>query len=327
MMNLKKIFENVFDDPALSDGRFIKFAEILLIRMIANNPEGILTAYITLLAPVVDAFRTALAEKAVIVAQREGKTDKVDQLMAELKAEILVLNDLITYTYRKAKEKYQEFYPHSTHEYTRMNKTNGPVLIKQFVTACTNNLADFPGDELGRIISLANSYTTATSAQEEKKAGVSGKQQAKDTVRSTLEIRVQKTWLHIAEQYVGQPDKYDVYFQNSLLKPYRHKPRGGGDDAETRNDTYVLAAPMMSIARAEFTLIPGETFNFYNNGDAPLSIYAALTQDAPVPEGALLLAPGAEQEITVENLGPAGSTFLLVNNNTAYDGSLEIALV
>jgi hypothetical protein len=29
----------------------------------------------------------------------------------------------------------------------------------------------------------------------------------------------------------------------------------------------------------------------------------------------------------VENLGPEGATFLLVNNNTAYEGSIEIALV
>jgi hypothetical protein len=326
MMNLRKIFENVFNDPTLSDGRFLKFAEVLIARLIANNPGGIFATYITQLTPVVAAFKTALIEKGVIQAQREGKTATVDQLLANFKAEILSIEALIRFKYREENEKYQEFYPHGTHEYTAMNKTTAPVLIQQIVTACTNHATDFPGDELDGITSLAIAYLAAAGAQEEKKAGLSGKQEAKDSGRGALEIKVQKTWLRLAEEYVGQPDKYDLYFQNSLLKPYRHKPRGGGDDG-TGEDTYVLTVPAMSTAKAEFTLVPGETLNFYNNGDAPLSIYAALTQDAPLPEASLLLAPATEEEIAVENLGPEGATFLLVNNNTAYEGSIEIALV
>lgn len=117
-----------------------------------------------------------------------------------------------------------------------------------------------------------------------------------------------------------------MYFQNNLLKPYRHKPHGGGETGE-EDDTYKRDVPSMSTVQAEFTLIPGEKFYFYNSGDATLAIWSSLTADAPVPETAVMLAPATELEITVEELGPEGAIYLLINNSTAYEGSIEIALV
>jgi hypothetical protein len=60
---------------------------------------------------------------------------------------------------------------------------------------------------------------------------------------------------------------------------------------------------------------------------SPLITFYATLGTKGETETAAVLAPSAELEINVEDLGPQGATYLIVNNSTAYESSIEIALV
>ncbi len=329
MMRLENIFRQVFDDTLVNDDRLIKYAEVALARLQQNNADGKFTDLIPALRSALENFKNAVASKKTLVAQREGSTKGVDELIAEFKKKALQREGLIRDIFGVDSPAYQEFYPLGTSEYTRMTKTNADQLMRRMLTAYINNADKLPEERRLEIEKLYTDYTTARATQLEKAAGISNKQVEKTQGRAALEIQLQYNLLTIAREFIGKTEMYSTYFEHNLLFPYRHKSleRDGGGEEDEESGSYVMTLQPMSTRKAEFSISADDTLNLYNSGDTPLSVYVATTADAPVPAGALYLEPESEEVIAVTDLGPAGSTFLLVNNNTSEEGSIEIAMI
>jgi hypothetical protein len=331
MISLLNFFRIQFDDASLSDERIVKFAQVHLARLSQNNPGGKYTTLITATTTKTGALSTVISEKHFLHSEREGTTKTVDQLIADFIDLAQKTEKFISYTFGADSAAYQDFYPHGFREYSKMNKTNALELMTNMEKACLKHAAELPGDFAAPFSETLTLYTVARTAQQEKVGAIEGKQDAKSTARAELERQLQTNLLTLALDYMGQPDRCTTYFELSLLKPYHHKKRGNGEpvptDGDTDTDAYVKAIMALTTFLAEFRIAPGETYTFYNPGEVTLSIYAALTEDAPLPESAIAIAPGEEKTLTVEDLGPAGSTFLLINNSTTTGGSIEISLI
>ncbi len=328
MINLSNYFKLQFDDPKLSDERIAKFAEVALARLQNNNPEGQFTALIAPLNDALTLFRAKQSEKSIYKAQREGTTVTVDSKMDEFRKLALQREGLIRDLFGTDSREYQEFYPLGTHEYTKMNKTNAEMLMNRMIAAYTTYNDRLPEGRLDEFTKLFNEYKAARAEQLEKAAGVSGKVAEKTSGRAALEMQLQKNLLTLALAFMGQPEMYMVYFEPSLLKPYRHSSRersAGTDDDE--DGSYTLELEPMSTRRAEFTVAAGELLNLYNGGDTPLSVYTAVAASDPMPANSVLLEPDEEMEVNVNDIGPAGAGLLMVNNNTNMAGSISIAMI
>lgn len=329
MMNPEQIFKQMYDDFRVTDARLIKYAEVALLRLQNNNPGEKFTPLIAPLQTALDGFKNAVAGKSLLKAQRQGSTISVDDLIDEFRQKALQREGLIRDVFGVDSPEYQEFYPQGTSEYTRINKTNADQLMRRMVGAYANHSEVLPEARRLEIEKLYVDYTNARNGQLDKAAGISNKQIEKTQGRTALEIQLQHNLLTIAREFIGKPEMYHTYFEHNLLFAHRHKSleRVGVfvDDEET--GTYVLSVPPMSTQKAEFSISPSDTLNLYNNGDAPLSVYAATTADAPLPATARTIQPEEELEVAVSELGPAGSSFLLINNATTDEGNLDIAMV
>ena len=199
----------------------------------------------------------------------------------------------------------------------------------RMATAFANNSDKLPEDRRDEFQKIYNDYKAARTIQLDKAASETGKKAEKTAGRTVLERQLQLNLFTLAIEFMGDPDMYGIYFEHSLLSPYRHKSleRDGGGEEDEESGSYVMTLQPMSTRKAEFSISADDTLNLYNSGDTPLSVYVATTADAPVPAGALYLEPESEEVIAVTDLGPAGSTFLLVNNNTSEEGSIEIAMI
>jgi hypothetical protein len=328
MVNLEIFFKNPFSDPKLSAARLAKSGQVHVARSKQNNPGG---KYDTLIADTeakTNAFSAVLSSKHFLHSESEGATKTVDQCIADFITLARDSEKLIAYTFRNNPAAYEEFYPHGVTEYSNTNKTTATDLMTNMINACEKHNAELPESLRHDFAAIQDQYTAAREAQLGKVGAIKGKQDSAGETRSLLEDQLMDNLLTLAKDYRGQPEKCNTYFELSLLKPYRHKKRGNGEptppDGET--DAYVLAILALSTAKAEFSIAAGETYVFYNPGEVTLSIYAALNESDPLPPAAIALAPGEEKTLTVEDLGPAGSTFLLVNNNNTVGGSIEISL-
>lgn len=329
MMNLESMFKQLFDDRDVTDDRLVKYAEVALHRLQNNNNGELFTPLIEPLQTTLESFKKAIADRNLLRAQREGSTVSVDDTLDEFRKKALQREGLIRDIFGVNSPEYQEFYPLGTSEYTRMTKTNAEQLMRRMVSAYSVHAAKLPEERRLEMEKLYNDYTTARSQQLEKVAGISNKQLEKTQGRAQLETRLQYNLLTIAREFIGKPEMYNTYFEHNLLFAYRHKSleRGGGEAEDETPGGYLLSVQPMSTRVAEFSISATDTLNLYNGGDTPVSVYAATTADAPVPAGALYLEPESEETISVADLGPEGSTFLLVNNNTSEEGSIEIALI
>jgi hypothetical protein len=329
MQNLQVYFKVPFSNPELSDERLAKGAEVHIARTSANNPGGKYTVLIAATTTKAAAFSQALSAKHFLHSEKEGTTKTEDEFIAEFKKMAQDTHGLISYTFKDNPAAYEDFYPHGVTEYTKINKTTAFDLMNNLAKACLKHAASLPDDFGGQFDSVLASFIDARNVKESKVGEIKGKQDERTSTRVALEDQLMDNLLTIAKDYKRQPEKCETYFELSLMKPYCHKKRGSGapngDDTDT--DVYVLAILALTTSKAEFSIAAGETYTFYNPGEVTLSIYAALTEDAPLPATAIAIAPGEEKTLKVEDLGPAGSAFLLVNNSTTVGGSIEISLI
>ena len=130
----------------------------------------------------------------------------------------LKTEQLIGYTFDANSVIYQEFYPHGTHEYTRMTKTNASDLIANLKSACQKHAGSLPPAVVSQMESIATEYEIARKAQLDKSASLEGKQDESGDARTALELQLTKNLLTLALDFIGQPDKCHTYFQTSLLE-------------------------------------------------------------------------------------------------------------
>lgn len=221
MLTLTNFFQQQFDDPKLSDGRLVQFAQHSLEALKHNDPKGYFADLIEPTAEAVDALMAAQTDKDSLKSVTEGATLSVDMLMADFKAKALQREGLIRDTFGTASALYQEFYPHGTNEYTRCTKTTALLLMERMALAYQRNSPQLPPARVEEFTQLYNAFKSARTSQLEKKTGIGKKQETKNAHRARLEHQLQYNLLTIARQYIGQPELCTVFFNLTLLKPYR----------------------------------------------------------------------------------------------------------
>ena len=253
MISLERFFELQFNDPELSDERLAMFAEVHVARLEGNNPGGKYTALITPTLAKSTAFKTAMSDKKFLNSEREGTTLNLDNIIAEFKQFALKTEKMVNYTFGADSVAYQEFYPHSTSEYTHMTKTTASALMANMKSACQKHAASLPPALVTTMENLARDYDIARQAQQEKSASIEGKQDETDAARSELELQLQKNLLTLALDFIGQPDICHTYFETTLLKPYRSPSLEGNGGTTENGESNTGTGEVVEVGDGEIT--------------------------------------------------------------------------
>ena len=118
-------------------------------------------------------------------------------------------------------------------------------------------------------------------------------------------------------KYNTNPKAAEAFFDVELLSS------SSTEEDEPETGLVLTLAPGQTV-EAGIGLTDRMVLSFTNHGEVPLSVWAG--GDTPVPPGNLYaLAAGAEAEVSIADLGPAGSRYLyIMNSNPDLPGAIEI---
>lgn len=324
MINFIVFFKVHFDNKNISDDKLKRYTQSHIERMNANNAGGKYTAMIAATTTAYDDYYGAMSAEATNEGIKQAATMTVDNIMAEFKAEVSLMEGVIKNAFRNDKPGYEEFFPYGLSEYANATKSNVEMLMDRMVNACGNNAGKLPAGFDANVKALRTSYTSERKAQLLKIGTVADDKARASTLRDVLEIQLCKNILDLAKEYLGDPVNGLKFFDQSILKTEATKPGEPGENGIIYTGQVAPEAKVMVI-EGGFTATSIITVE--NSGESALKVYTAAKADDPVPENAPELQPGEEDEFTAAQLGAAGNTFLMIFNPEAdLDGDWVVGI-
>lgn len=219
MINPIRLCNNLFEDEKFFDADLRSFAEDHLVRLAQpeNNPAGIYSTLIADTNTKYTAYYGKMSSQAVKEAIAEGVTITKNNARKAAEEKISQLQGLVKFKFGEASAIYQEFYPLGAREYQDARDGEVGTLFDRFVVAATTHLtADFPL-EVTAIDDLVDDFHDAYTARETVVSQVDILITGKNTDRIALTVQLTKNFLIIASNNIGNPDKFDDYYDPRFL--------------------------------------------------------------------------------------------------------------
>ena len=153
-------------------------------------------------------------------------------------------------------------------------------------------------------------------------------QQGKESMVEELSRQVEVERINVGEAlfyvlgglmqiYSATPDAIAAFFDLVTLR------RSGPEEDEPEGGLVHTIAPGQTV-EAGIGITDNMVLMLTNHGEVPLSLWAGGDTPAP-PQNPYTLAAGAEAEVAIADLGPAGSRYLyIMNANPDLAGAIEI---
>jgi hypothetical protein len=323
MTNLRKFLESPFRRLKVSRDKIFKFFEDHLNRLIQAVDNG--EPFAGLVAATQSAFdnlKLSLGSHSSTLAQKESKTMTVDLVIEEFKTAIKLREANILIHFSKDSPVYQEFFPHGKTEYNNANKASIERLMTQIITAIDNHKSELGQPLLDEFLALQTAYITARNEQLKKMEDAGTKTDSWESSLEIMQMQAFRNLLTIALQYMGEPDKIELFFTESLIRArhYNHE----GEVIEP----YMLVVPPNSTVAADLSFSVDDKLYVEVTGESSLFYFGAQIAEALCPPTAIELQPGAGVEISALSLGaPANKYLLFTNKNTSLESEVEITLL
>ncbi len=219
MLNPIRLVNDLFDDKELSDADLRSFAEDHLVRLSQpeNNPGGIYSVLITDTTTKYTAYYGKITSEAAKKAIAEGTTATRNQERKVTEEKISQLQGLVKYKFGETSGIYQEFYPLGMDEYYQAREGEIGTKFDRFVIAAGIHLAaEYPA-EVSAITSMVTGFHNAYTARETAMAQVDAVGTGKHADRKALTIQLTFNFLTIATNNIGNPDRFDDYYNPEYL--------------------------------------------------------------------------------------------------------------
>ena len=231
MLDLKRLFEIWFQDPAFSVVEKLSFAGDHQGRLIANNnvddPVTGGSAFDTLVAEFATVYQTAggvTSSENIALAVRKARTFAKAQHLELLKDTVSKREGGIEESFGKESVQYLTFFPQGLTQYRTMKEAEVLPLLDQFISAANT----YKPTLLGEFNGLRSTWLAVSGQAAQQAGAVSGADSAQDVAMAALEKQLMKNALTIALFFLtNEPDdaareaKAALYFDQSKL----HNPQ------------------------------------------------------------------------------------------------------
>lgn len=306
MINITVFAKNHFNSSRISDVNFQKFVYDHIQRLYANNKSGQYSTMIQATESLYNSFIGAISDEDIKYAIQQGKTKKVDDIIAELKKMISKKEGLVRATYGNDSPEYQTFFPSGLTEYSNMTKGTIDTLMHRLVNAFVLYQADLGTAVLAIFTDLQTRYMQARQEQVQQIGLVDAGKTVADSSRNALEIQMMKNLLTISLEYIGDTEKINDFFDQSIIEPNI-----------SNNDGYITGEiAINTIENIENQGITSNSvFKIENIGSVPLTF--SLSSDKDVMDGANIeILPNKKMNLQAGLLGNANNTFFNVENKS-----------
>lgn len=218
MKDLHAFLKNPFDDAGISMAELLAFTTDHVQKMSNNNVTGDfntrIAATTTALAGVDTGFSDDETKLGLRKASKEAKNGfrkGLPPVMAQLAAKLVA-------QYGDKAPQVTECLPHGRTIFTTATDDKLEAELTTFINGVTAHVADLGAPLVASATQVRTDWLAVYAASEGATGVKGGSQQSKNTARADLQHNLFLNLLKIAEIYVGQPAKLNVYMQPSLLE-------------------------------------------------------------------------------------------------------------
>ena len=229
MMNLRNYFRIAFSDTKISDEKLAKFTDTHIQRLAANNTDGRYSRMMEETTSAYEAYFGAITAEDTQFAVQQSYTKSMQAVFEEFKKTVSQKEGAVRSIWNTDSPVYQEFFPYGMKEYSSSTLTNVEMLMARMVNAARAHEKEIGEPFVSLFAGIRDRFTSARTAQLQKKGKVSESKDVSDRTRDRLERQLMKNLLMLAVEFMGDPDRgMDFYDQSIIYK-------SGGKEEEEEN--------------------------------------------------------------------------------------------
>ncbi len=225
---------NPFANTELSNGRFGKYADEHLARLLAAQlPDALFGPRLAATQAALTAFTSGRKANAVASAAREGKTVTLDKAIQRLQKFVSIQAPVLAALFTDLDKDvrgtdtaaYQAFFPQGVEAITKANKATLDAAVAPFVAAATQYQAQIGAPTASKVTALVADIAAARQAQLASKGATKDTQTDRVTARTALALELFVNLLTLLIHHAADPGQVRAYFNVAILKEYTGSPR------------------------------------------------------------------------------------------------------
>jgi len=224
MFDFHRTFNNPFNDPNIAMDRLIGFTTDHLPKMTANNPGGFLTARIAATTTALSGVNTAFVTDTDKLGLRKAMKQLKDDYRAALPAGVAKINGLLTGQFGDNSTQATECFPSGRSIFSSCKDDVVGNHLQTMIDGVTKYQAQLGAGAVTAATALLTGWNAVYAPSETSGTAKDTSITAKNTARLALQLELFKNLLTIALQYPSQPEKLDLYMQQSLLETHPAAP-------------------------------------------------------------------------------------------------------
>ena len=223
MISEQRFFGNIFDVPGITPARLLLFAQDAVNRFRANDHSHRFAPETENMDVAAHTLQTELTDVSGSMATQKAATYTLDEVMMHFRETMQDENMDIAYKLGGPKTPaYMELYPRGKTEYSKVSKTQMPVLAKRVAQMAEKHAALLDEPLTDKLKSFAVKWENARDNQQEQKGTVDDNRAERSDSVLKLQLVVLAAAHAVAHAFPGDVNAGKAYFDFSLLDATRH---------------------------------------------------------------------------------------------------------
>ena len=218
MIDLHRFLENPFDDRGISLNEVLGFSSDHLARMIANNPGGQLTARITATTSALTLVQNCATDDLTKRGIRKAQKQVKNAFRESLREEIAKVHGAVVAKYGPNSPVVSECFPQGRSIFASATDDGLEQNIQTLLNAVTAHVADLGAALVTTVTGLLSEWQAVYANSESSGGAATTSQEGKKLARENLQLMLFLNLLKLAEMFARQPEKLNLYMQQSLLE-------------------------------------------------------------------------------------------------------------
>ncbi len=223
MKDLHSYLANPFGKPSYGLGKLLAFTTHHLEGVRKNNAGGIYDGRIAATSAALQAVDNAFADDENKLGHRKGSKLAKRTFRKSLPAGIGKIYVALAAKFGERVPVLKEFFGSGRSKFIKCRDEMLDEELSVLVDALTAHQAELGPDLLSAAQDLQTCWRAILADSESSTGAKNAAIHAKKTARAALEMELFRNLLALAQQFAGEPEKLDVFMQQSLLT--RHRPK------------------------------------------------------------------------------------------------------
>lgn len=228
MRDLTRFLENPFDSASISIAELFAFTTDHLGRMTANNASGELDARITATQSALDLLESCYTDDETKLSIRKARKKVKDDYRVTVRQEMARVEGAVVARYGPGCTQLLEIFKNGRNIFNTCRDDQVASQLNVIINGVTAYEADLGAALTAQVTAVRATWMGIYTASENSTASRTATREEKLHARENLQLMLFLNLLQIATMHPRQPEKLNLYMQQSLLK--NPQSSGGGEE-------------------------------------------------------------------------------------------------